>query len=183
MIAQLFCLIGQIVGVDPDAVPPHDSRGEGKKVPLGGGRVQDRPGVYAHFIEYDGQLVHKCDVYVPLRVLDNLGRFCYLDGLGPEHAGLHDQFVNLGDGVQGLLVHTGDHLDDRLQPVHLIPRIYPFRRIPDLEIAAALEARLAFQNGHAQVLSHARINGGFIYDDGTRHQVAAQDGAGPQYRG
>ena len=47
--------------------------------------------------------------------------------------------------------------------------------VADLEIHAALQAGFLLQNRHADILRHARIDGGFEHDDAALPQVAAED--------
>ena len=80
VVAHAFSLIGQVVGVNADAMPAHKAGSEGQKVPLGPGCGQNGMGVNAQGLENNGQFVHERDIKVALGVFNNLGRFRHLDG-------------------------------------------------------------------------------------------------------
>ena len=79
MIADLLGLVGQVVGVDTDAVAADQAGPEGQEIPFGAGRLQDLQGVDARAVEDQGQFVDQGDVDVALGVLDDLGRLGHLD--------------------------------------------------------------------------------------------------------
>ena len=54
-----------------------------------------------------------------------LGGLRHLDAAGPVHAGLHHQFIDLGNGLGALRVAAGAHLHDAGQRVLLVARIDP----------------------------------------------------------
>ena len=78
VIAQLLRLVGEVIGVNADAVPSHQPWTKRQKVPLRACRLQYIQRVDPQLAEDDRQLVHQCDVEVALDILDHLGSFCYL---------------------------------------------------------------------------------------------------------
>ena len=74
VVAHLLGLVGQVVGIDADAVAADQAGPERQEVPLGAGRLQDLQRVEAHAVEDQGQFVDQRDVHVTLGVLDDLGR-------------------------------------------------------------------------------------------------------------
>ena len=93
------------------------------------------------------------------------------------HAGFHHQFIDLGDGVEGFLVHTADNLGNGFQTVNLVTGVNALRRIADFEIHAAFKPGLFFQNRHTDIFGHTGINRAFINHDRAFREVAA-DGVG-----
>src|SRR5215467_9961313 len=52
VVAELLRLGSQVVGIHADAVAPHQSRTEGKKIPFRSCRREHVPGPYAQALEY-----------------------------------------------------------------------------------------------------------------------------------
>ena len=159
MIAKLFRLVGQIVGIHADAVAAYKTRHEFQEVPFRPCRLQHGFCVNAHFVENNGQLVHKRNINISLAVLYDLGRLRHLNGIGPVYANLNYQLIDFRNGLQCLLVHAGYNFGDRLQSMYLVARIDPFGRIADLEIHAAFKTRLPLQNRHTDILRHTGVHG------------------------
>ena len=86
-------LVGEIVGVDADAVTADQAGAEGQEVPFAAGGFQYLQGVDAEFAEDQRQFVHQGDVEVALGVLDDLGRFGDADAAGAVGAGGDDLAV------------------------------------------------------------------------------------------
>ncbi len=76
VIANLLCLVSQVVGIYTDAVTADQAWAERQKIPLGPRRLQyllriDVP----EMVKNEREFVDQSDIYIALRVLDNLGRF------------------------------------------------------------------------------------------------------------
>ena len=86
-VAQRADLVGQVVGVDGDAVPADARAGVERLEPERlGGRAADRvPQVHVQLAAEDGHLVDQGDVHVPVGVLQQLGHLRLAGGLGPDH--------------------------------------------------------------------------------------------------
>ena len=82
VVAVTLGTLGQIVRVDTDAVPTHQTRTERQEVPLGTGSLQHVEGIDAHLVEDLRKLVYKGDVDVALTILYHLGGLGHLDGGG-----------------------------------------------------------------------------------------------------
>ncbi|MNN96343.1 hypothetical protein D3C81_2153120 [compost metagenome] len=93
MVADALCLVGQVVGVDANAVATDQAGAEGQEVPLGAGGLEHLFGVDAHLVEDDRQFVDQGDVEVALGVLDDLGGLGDLDAAGLVGAGADDLAV------------------------------------------------------------------------------------------
>lgn len=75
VVAVALGTLGEIVGIDADAVASDESGLEGEEVPLGRCCLEDVVGVDAHKGEDFREFVDESDVDVALRVLDDLGGF------------------------------------------------------------------------------------------------------------
>ena len=182
VIAHHFRAVGQVIGIHADTVSAHQTGEEFQEIPLGSRSLQHGFGVDAHFIENNGKFVHESDIDIPLAVLDDLGGLRNLNGLRTVYARFHHQLVNLCDGVQGFLIHTGNDLHDGFQTVHLVAGVDALRRIPHLEVHAAFQAGLFFHNRHADLLRHSGIHGGLKDHDAALCQVPSHGTAGALHR-
>ena len=82
VVAVLLGFLGEVVGVNADAVASDEAGFEGEKVPFCCGSGKHFVGVDPHAVEDHGQFVHKGDIDVALRVFDHFGCFGNLDGGG-----------------------------------------------------------------------------------------------------
>ena len=182
MIAQLLGLIGEVVGVNTNAVAAYQTGTEAQSIPLGIHAVHHFVGIDAHAVKHHGQLIHEGNVDVPLAVLH------YLDGLGSFDGGngvsthLDDLIIDMLDLVQGICIHTGDDLADVLQTMHLIAGVDTLGRVAHLEVHTALQAGFPLQNGNTYILGDTGINGGLVHNNGALGQVSTQQLGGADYR-
>ena len=160
MIAELLRLVGEVIRVNADTVTTHQTGEEFQEVPFGSRRFQHRFGINSHLVKDDGKFVHEGNVDISLAVFNHLGRLRHFNGLGPVHAGLHHQLVDLRNSIQGFRVHAGNNFHNGFQTVNLIAGIDALRRVSDFKIHAAGKSRFLFQNRHADILRHAGINRG-----------------------
>ena len=86
-------LVGEVIGVDADAVPADQPGAEGQEVPFAAGGLQHLQGVDAELAKDQRQFVHQGDVEVALGVLDDLGRLGDADAAGHMGAGGDDLAV------------------------------------------------------------------------------------------
>ena len=174
MAAEFLGLEGQVVRIDADAVPAHQARSEAQGVPLGVHALDDLGGVDAHAVEHHRELVHEGNVYVALRVLDDLHGLGGLDGRDREGpSGDHD-VVDPADELGGLVVHARDHLADGRKGMHAVAGVDAFGAVAHLEVLSAPEAGFTLENRHADVLGDARVDGGLVDHDAAGLQVLAQ---------
>jgi len=89
-------------------VAAHQARCVLVEVPLRPSRGEHILGIQAHFMEYEGELIHQGDIDIPLNVLDDLGRLCGLDI--PGHKDVGYESIQLCQKPGALLVHAGDDL-------------------------------------------------------------------------
>ena len=182
MIADHFRLVGQIVGIDADAMAADQARTERQEIPLGAGRFQHFQRVDADFVENDGKFVHQRDIQITLGVFDHLGRFRDLDAGRAVDACGDDRFIQLGNQFQGVGIVAGHHLGDGRQGAFLVARIDTLRREADVEIFFPLQAGMFFENGNADFFGRARIHGRLENDDGAFFHVQANRLAGAGQR-
>lgn len=182
VIAELLGLVSKVIGIDADTMAADETGAETERVPLGVHALDDLSGVDAHAVKDHGKLVHEGNIDIALAVLDHLDRLGGLDGGNRVGADLNDNIVNVLDLLERLSVHAGDDLLDVLQTVHLVAGVDALGGVAHLEVHAALEAGLALQNRHADVLRHAGIDRGLIDHDGALGEVAADDAAGVLHR-
>ena len=90
VVTDLLRLVGQVVGIDADAVAAHQAGAKGQEVPFAAGGFQHFQGIYAEAMEDQREFVHQRDVEIALGVLDYLGGFGDLDGAGLVSAGGDD---------------------------------------------------------------------------------------------
>ena len=75
MKANGFRLVGQVVGIDADAMAADQSGPKRLKIPLGACGLEDLAGLEPKLLEQHHNFVDQGDVDVALDVLDDLGRF------------------------------------------------------------------------------------------------------------
>ena len=73
MVADRLGLVGDVEGIDADAVAADQARPEGQEIPLGAGGVEHVVRVDAQPVADQGDLVDQGDVDVALGVLQHLG--------------------------------------------------------------------------------------------------------------
>ena len=74
MIAELFRFIGEIIGVNADAMSANKTRSEAESVPFCIHSVNDLVCVNVHAVKYHCKLIHKGNVDITLAVFDDLYR-------------------------------------------------------------------------------------------------------------
>ena len=102
MIAGLLGAIGQIIGIDADAVAADESRLERQEIPFGPRRGQHVAGIDIERLEDQRQFVHEGDVEIALGVFDHLGRFGDLDRGRAMNAGRDHRSVDVGNDIERL---------------------------------------------------------------------------------
>ena len=80
MVAHLLCFLCQVVGVDANAMPSHQSGREVEEVPFGSCSFQHILCVNPEEVEYFRQFVYKRNVDVALCVFDHFCRFRHFYG-------------------------------------------------------------------------------------------------------
>ena len=162
VVAHPLRLIGQIIGIHPDAVSADQPRKEFQEVPFGTRGFQNGFRIDSHLVEDHGQFIHEGNVDVSLRILNDLGCFRHLNGLCPVDAGKRNQRIYLRHLIQRLFIHTGNDLGDGFQAVHLVSGIDSLGGVSDLKVHSALQSRLFLQNRLANVFCHTGIHRGLI---------------------
>ena len=112
LVAEAFGLVGQVVGIDADAVAADQAGPKWQEVPLGAGRGEHLGGVDAHAVEDHREFVDQGDVQVALCVLDHLGGFGHADRAGPVRAGASRSRLERIDEVRVFGRRAGGDLDD-----------------------------------------------------------------------
>jgi hypothetical protein len=183
VVADFLRLVGQVVGIDADAVATDEAGAEGQEVPLGAGGFEHVQGVDAQAVEDQRQFVHQGDVEVALGVLDHLGGFRHLDRTGLVGAGGDDAAIQRIDEVGDLGVEPEVTFLDRGQAVLLVAGVDALGAVAGKEVAVELQPGVLFQHGHADFLGGAGIDGGFVDDDGALAQHLADGFGGLDQRG
>lgn len=165
VVAVALGALGQVVGVDADAVSADESGLEGQEVPLGGCGFEDVGGVDAHQGEDFRQFVDEGDVDVALRVFDYLGGFGYLDGGRQVGAGGYHAAVDFIYELADFRSRAGGDFPDMLYGVLLVAGIDALGRVAGVEILVHLQAADFLYHGDALVLSHAGIDGRLVDHD------------------
>src|SRR6266852_6126729 len=177
VVAEHLRLVGEVIGVDADAVASDQAGAEREKVPFGSGRLENLEGIDAYAIEDDRQFVNQCDIQVSLSVLDDLGRFGDLDARDGVHAGLDYGAIEIDDLVERFGCIARDDLYDGLEPVFLVAGVDALGRVADIEIREPDLPGIFFKHRNADFLGRARVDGRFIYHGRTLFHVFADRGA------
>ena len=164
-VAQRLGLVGQVVGIDPDTVAPHQAGPEVQEIPLGRRRVEHLLSVDTHAMEDQGEFVDQGDVQIALGVLDHLGGLGHPDRTGPVGARRDDGPIQRIDELGRLRRRPRRHLDDVRQAVVRVAGIGPLRAVAGEEVAIEGQAGDLRHHRHAVVLGGAGIDGGFVDDD------------------
>ena len=93
VISQLLCCIGQVIGIHANAVAAHKARTESQRIPLRIHTRQDLICIDLHLIADHGDLIHKCDIDIPLTVLNHLYCLSGFNGRYREGTGFNDDIV------------------------------------------------------------------------------------------
>ena len=181
VVADLHRAVGQIVGIDADAVAADEARREVQEIPLGAGGGEHVVGRQPQGAEDLRDLVDEGDVDVALGVLDHLGGFGGADVAGDEHVASVERSVEGGQPLGDLRRLGGDDLGDVRDPVFGIAGVHPLGRIAEMEVCAGGEPGDALQHGHADVLRHPRPHRALVDHDGALE--AGADGLGRRQHG
>ena len=187
-------LVGEVVGVDADAVAADQARAEGQEVPFAAGGLQDLQGVDAELAEDQRQFVHQGDVEVALGVLDDLGRLGDADAAGHMGAGGDDLAVegvdnggdlgagaagDLFDGGQAVVGVAGVDALGAVAEVEVVGLVPPLPRpLPREGGGEVGEARRLFQYGGTVFFGAAGVDGGFVDDQVAGLEDGANGGGG-----
>src|SRR5215207_977807 len=170
-----FGAVGQIIGVDSDAMSPDQTGLKREKIPFCARSRQHVAGIKTKRMKDLRELVHKSNVNISLRVLDNLGGFSNSDRGRLIDTGGDDGAIDIGNDPECLGILRGYHLLDRLEPVFPIPRIDTLRRISDVEVDTRFEAGGTLEDRYAFLFGRTRVYGRLVDDDvsllqGTAHR-------------
>ena len=113
MVAELFCLIGEVIRIDADAVAAHQARFELQKIPLGACGFEYFCLIEPHFVKDDGELVHKGDVDIAPRILDDLCRLGDADARRFEDSSINHTAVDRGECGQRIWRIAGNNFHNR----------------------------------------------------------------------
>ena len=170
VVAVTLGALCQIVGVNTDAVAAHQTGTEGQEIPLGACGLQHVEGVNTHLVEDLAQFVHEGDVDVALRVLNDLGGLCHLDGGGQVCAGSDDAGIHLVDILTYLRGAAGGHFLDVLHGVLFVARINALGAVAAIEVNIHLQTADLLHHGDTFVLGDTGIDGALI-----DHHIALAD--------
>ena len=174
MEADRFRLVGQIVGIDADAVTADEAGAERLEVPFGAGRLEHLPRLEPELLEQHGELVDQRDIHVALDVLDHLGGLGDADRARAMRAGGDDRGIDLVDEIGRLRRRARGDLDDVGKAVGLVAGIDALGRIAGEEIAVEDEPRCLLQLRHADLFGGAGIDRRFVDHDVAGREHAAR---------
>ena len=136
-VSALLGFVGEVVGVNADAVSADEAGAEVEEVPFGAGGGEHVEGVDPHLVEDEGEFVHERDVEIALRVLDDLGGFSDFDGGCFVDTSGDDGSVHGGDDLECLGVLSADDFLDLGEGVFFVAGIDALGRVSDFEVEAA----------------------------------------------
>ena len=154
--------MGEVVGINANAVAADEARFEGQKVPFSLGGGEDVSGVDIEFFEDKGELIDEADVHIALGVFDGFGGFGYFDAWGEVGAGFDDAEVELVYLVCGFRCGAGGDLNDVFELVDFVAWVDALRAVAYSEILVVGEAAGLFENGDANLFSAAGVGGAFV---------------------
>ena len=178
MVPQALGLEGEIVGIHPDAVPPHQPGAEGEKIPFRPRRLQNLQRVDALALKNQGQFIHQGNVEVTLGVLDDLGGLRSLDVGGHVNPSRDDGAVNLRHETCSLRGISGDDLPDLFHRMFLVTRIDALGGIAGKEVRPPAKPAFLLDQGKAVLLGAARIHRRLVDHGGSRPEVASNQATG-----
>ena len=163
--AVYLCTFDHIVWIDADAMAANQSGLHMYEIPFAGSGVEHIASIYAHCGKDFGQLVDKGYIDIALAVFDNFG------GLGNTYGGGLVGTVEEHGVVEAVhkvgCLGSGARrdLDYGLDGVLRVGGVDALGAIADKEVDVVYQSRLCFQLRHADILGHARIDGGLVDDD------------------
>ena len=183
VIAIALGALGEVVGVNADAVTSDESWTEGQEVPLGASSLKDVEGVDTHLVEDLAQLIDESDIDVTLAVLNDLGSLGYLDGGSEVGAGSDNAAIDLVDIFAYLGSRARGDFFDVLYGMQLVTWVDALGAIASVEIDIHLHSTDFLDNGDAVVLGNTWIDGGLIDYDIAFGDDLADSGGGTNKRG
>ncbi len=140
MVADFFGLVGQVIGINPDAVPANQSGAHRHEVPLGARRLQHFGGVDVEQVADHRQFVGERDVEIALGIFHHLGRFRHADRAGPVGARRHHAAIQRIDEIGGSGVRSAGDLEDIGQLAQFIAGVDPFGAVTAEKVAVISQA-------------------------------------------
>ena len=134
MVAEALGLVGEVVGVHADAVAADQAWAVLEKVPLGSGCFEHVAGVDSEAVKNEGELVHKRDVDVALRVFNCLGGFGHFDAWRKVGSGFDDAAVNAVYEFGRLGSASAGNLFNRFKRVDFVAGIDALRAVAAVKI-------------------------------------------------
>ena len=165
MVAHALRLVGEVVGVDADAVPAHEAGAVLQEVPLRSGGFEHVAGVDSEAVKNEGELVHKRDVDVALGVFDCLGCLGHLDAGGEVGSGFDDAAVDSVHKGGGLRGASAGYLFNGFKRVDLVARIDALGAVSAVKVDVELQARRPLEYGYAIFFGAAGVGRGLVNDD------------------
>ncbi len=178
MVADLFRLVGQVIGINADAVPADQARADGHEVPLGARGLQHLDRVDADAIADHRQFVGQGDVEVALGVFHHLGRLGHADRAGAVGAGCDHAAIERIHEIGRRRRRSAGDLEDVGQLAQLVARVDPFRAVAAEEIDIVGKARKLLQDRYAEFVGATGVDRAFV-----DHDIAALQHAGDCPRG
>ena len=148
-------------------MPTHQSWVKFDEVPLRRGCFYGVVCIDTHSVENLGQLVHKGDVHVSLRVLDDLRGLGHAYRRSLMRTIYQHRIVNSVNDISNLRRRTRSNFLNLLNRVFLVTRIDTLGRVACIEIGVKLQARDLLNHGQAFLFGNTRVNSRFVNNDVT----------------
>ena len=136
----------------------NQSRRKRQEVPFRIGRFQDVIRRNFKLLKNPRYFVYEGDIYVALRVLDDLGGLRRLNVLGEENISAIHTSIYFGQLFRYRRCLTRNDFDDLIDGMNGVPGIDSLRRIPEKKVLAAPKAGNLLDRCPANVFRDARID-------------------------
>src|SRR4029078_9578527 len=141
------------------------SRSKWQEVPLGARGCENLFSIYSQAMEYEGEFVDQCDVYISLRVLNHFRSFGDSDATGQVSTRSDYLPIELIYEFGSLRRRSGCDFSNTGQSMLLVARIHSLGTVTGEEIDIESQARDPLENGYADLFRAARVHRGLIHDD------------------
>ena len=137
MISQLLCFIRKVVGINPNTVSSYKSRSKSKSIPFCIHSIYNFIGINIHFIKYHCKFIHKSNINISLRIFYYFYSFRCSNIRYRICSNFNNNIVNSFNNFKGFFITTRYNFFNCLQSMNFIPRVNPFRRIPNFKVHSA----------------------------------------------
>ena len=178
MIADLFRLVREVIGIDANAMAAHHAWTERQKIPLAARSFEHLNSIDTQPIENHGKLVHESDIKVALAVFNDLSSLCNFQTGSLPSSCLNNTFIDVIYRFSHFIsAATGDFLN-RGQRIDFVTWVDAFWTVTTVKVLIEFEARFPLKDWHTNFLSATRVHRRFIDHDRTCPHCSANCLAG-----